>query len=92
MMKSARYPGIHPLQLSLDLFIWASAVYLPRLSSPVKVISDTTIEIVTLRLVDKTRSNRRIVECLDRSRLLAHFRPRPGLIYRIYRALVASDL
>lgn len=92
MIKSTRYPGIRPLQSSLGLFIWTSAIYLPRLSSPVKVISDTAIEIVTLRLIDKIRSKRRIVECLDRPRLFAYFRPRPGLMDRIYCALVASDL
>lgn len=92
MIKSASYPEIRPLQSSLGLFIWISAICPPWLSSPVKVISDTAIEIVTLRLIDETRSKRRIVECLDRPRLFAHFRPRPGLMDRIYRALVASNL
>lgn len=66
--------------------------YLSQLFASVKVISDATIKIVTLRLVDKARRDRRIVEFLDRTSHLAYFRPRPGFIDRIYRALVASDL
>lgn len=66
--------------------------YLPRLSSPIKVISDTAIEIFTLGLVHEARCGRRVVKLLDRPRRLAYLRPGPGVIDRIYRALVASGL
>lgn len=72
--------------------IYLNFGYLFQLFASIKVISDATVEIVTLRLVDKARRDGRIVEFLDRSRHLANFRPRPGFIDRIYRALVASDL
>lgn len=91
MIKSASCLGSRLLHSSLGPFI-LDFRYLSQLFASVKVISDATVKIVTLRLVDKARRDRGVVEFLDRPSLLAYFRPNPGLIDRIYRALVPSGL